>query len=319
MRIRFALPTHRFLWWWLGMGALWGSSYVFVKAGVKGFSPAAITCVRLAIAAPTLTAWAVVRTGPRKLWLAVHGAAGHLLVIALLNYWLAFFLLAWGQARVASNVAAVASSSIPIFIALLACFSPGTRTQPVQLIGVALGFLGIVILTGVHPGSTGSQAIGTVAVVGSALIYGVAYVYTARFLRGVPPLVVSASGTAMAFVIALPLGLASAPSSMPPLSAWIGTVANSLLITAAASVLTWSMIARFGPVRTGLVDYCSPLFAALYGFLLFAEPIRLTLLGALACILGGVALASRTGLRPASERSAIGSRQAGVPRPSLDD
>ena len=48
----------------LVLGAIWGSSYLFVKVGVRDLSPAALIEIRLALAAPILAAFAWRRHGP---------------------------------------------------------------------------------------------------------------------------------------------------------------------------------------------------------------------------------------------------------------
>jgi drug/metabolite transporter (DMT)-like permease len=274
------------------LSALWGSSYVFVEIGDRGFSPAMLTCVRLAIAAPLLMTLAVVRLGRRGLAVATRPARLHLAVIALLSSTLPFLLLAYGEQRVNSSVAAITSASIPIFVAILAIWMPSERPRGMQLPGIILGIGGIAILAEVRSGHGSTHLLGTLAVVLSAFLYAAAYMYAQRFLNGTPALVVAAGSTAIGFALSLPVALTSLPRRAPSVGPWLAVAANAVLITALASVVMWWMIVRFGTARTGLATYCSPLFAVVYGVVALGEPFGLGPLLGLTCVLLGVALAS---------------------------
>jgi drug/metabolite transporter (DMT)-like permease len=51
----------------LVLGAIWGSSYLFIKVGVRDLSPAALIEIRLLCAAPILLAFAASRYGWRAI------------------------------------------------------------------------------------------------------------------------------------------------------------------------------------------------------------------------------------------------------------
>ena len=63
-----------------------------------------------------------------------------------------FTLIAWGEKHVDSGVAAIANSTVPIFVALLAIrFRPSERVTGMRLFGVLLGLVGVGVLTGLNP------------------------------------------------------------------------------------------------------------------------------------------------------------------------
>src|SRR6202043_2214531 len=130
------------------LGAIWGSSYLFIKIGIRDLSPAVLIEVRLLCAAPLLVAFAWRRYGGAALLRAWRPG----LVLAVLNAAVPFTLIAWGERWVDSGTAAVANSSVPIFVAILAvCFVPTERSTGWRLVGVLLGLVGVGILAGVHP------------------------------------------------------------------------------------------------------------------------------------------------------------------------
>jgi drug/metabolite transporter (DMT)-like permease len=88
------------------LGAIWGSSYLFIRVGVRELSPAVLIEIRLVLAAPVLVAFAVRRYG----WPALRRAWREGFVLGVLNAAVPFTLIAWGEKHVDSGTAAVANS-----------------------------------------------------------------------------------------------------------------------------------------------------------------------------------------------------------------
>ena len=270
------------------LGAIWGSSYLFIKVGVRDLSPAALIELRLACAAPLLLAFAVRRSGWRAFWAARRTAV----VLGVLNAAVPFTLIAWGETHVDSGVAAVANSSVPIFVAILAVwFVPSERSTGWRLVGVVLGVVGVSVLAGVHPAGGWRGAAGTGAIVLASVSYAASNLYAGRRLShgGV---VLAASSMLVGFVVLLPLALASLPSHTPGWKSVGSGIALGVGATAVAQVLSYRMIGSYGSARAVLVAYMLPAFALLYGAVFLHEPLTWQKLFGLAMILGGVALGS---------------------------
>jgi len=270
----------------LVLGAIWGSSYLFIKVGVRDLSPAALVELRLLCAAPLLVAFAWRRYGPRALVAAWRPA----LALAVLNAAVPFTLIAWGETYVDSGVAAVANSSVPIFVALLAVwFVPSERSTGLRLVGVLLGLVGVAILAGVHPQGGWTGTLGTGAVVLASVSYAAANLYAGRRMSAGGPVLAAGSMT-LAFVLLLPFALASLPAETPGWKPIGSGIALGLLGTAIAQILAYRMIRLYGSARAVLVAYLLPAFALLYGALVLDEPVTVQKLAGLVLITGGVAL-----------------------------
>ncbi len=268
------------------LGALWGSSYLFIKVGVRDLSPPALVELRLLCAAPVLVAFAWSRYGPRALLAAWRPA----LLLGLLNAVVPFTLIAWGETHVDSGVAAVANSSVPIFVALLAIpFVPSERSTGLRLVGVLLGIGGVAVLAAVHPQGGWTGALGTGAVVLASVSYAAANLYAGRRMHLGGP-VLAAGSMALALVLLLPLALVSLPAHAPGWKSVGSAVALGLLGTALAQILAYRVIRLYGSARAVLVAYLLPAFALLYGAVFLGESVTLPKLAGLALILGGVAL-----------------------------
>jgi drug/metabolite transporter (DMT)-like permease len=254
---------------------------------VRELSPAALIEIRLLCAIPLLVAFAARRYG----WAALWRARRQGLVLGVINAAVPFTLIAWGEKHVDSGVAAVANSSVPIFVAILAVwFVPSERSTGWRLVGVALGLVGVAVLAGVHPAGGWLGAAGTGAIVLASISYAAANLYAGRRMSIGGP-VLAATSMVAAFVVLLPLALASLPDSVPGWKPLGSAVMLGVAGTAIAQILSYRMIRLYGSSRSVLVAYMLPAFALLYGLFL-SEPLTWQKLVGLATILGGVALGS---------------------------
>jgi drug/metabolite transporter (DMT)-like permease len=279
--------SRRYAFFLFVLGAIWGSSYLFIKVGVRDLSPAALIEIRLLFAIPPLVVFAVRRYG----WAALWRARRQGLVLGVMNAAVPFTLIAWGETHVDSGVAAVANSSVPIFVAILAVwFVPSERSTGWRLVGVALGLVGVAVLAGVHPAGGWLGAAGTGAIVLASISYAAANLYAGRRMSVGGP-VLAATSMVSAFVVLLPLALATLPDAVPSWKSLGSAVMLGVAGTAIAQILSYRMIRLYGSSRSVLVAYMLPAFALLYGLFL-SEPLTWQKLVGLATILGGVALGS---------------------------
>lgn len=270
------------------LGAIWGSSYLFIKVGVRDLSPAALIEVRLLFAAPVLVAFAWRRYG----WAALRRGWREGLVLAVLNAAVPFTLIAAGEKWVDSGTAAVANSSVPIFVALLAVFFvPSERSTGWRLVGVLLGLVGVAILAGVHPQGGWHGAVGVGAIIVASVSYAAANLYAGRRMSVGGP-VLAAASMAGAFVLLLPLALATLPAHAPGWKSVGSGAALGLLGTALAQILSYRMIRLYGSSRSVLVAYMLPAFALFYGAVFLGEGLSYQKLLGLVLISAGVALGS---------------------------
>jgi drug/metabolite transporter (DMT)-like permease len=272
----------------LVLGAIWGSSYLFIKIGVGDLSPAVLIEIRLGCAGPTLLAFAVSRSGVA----AVRRAWREGIVLGVLNAAVPFTLIAWGETYVDSGVAAVANASVPIFVAILAfLFVPSERSTGLRAVGVVVGIAGVAVLAGVHPEGGWNGALGTGAIVLASISYAAANLYAGRRMAVGGP-VLAAASMVVGFVVLAPLVLASLPSHAPGWKSVGSGVVLGLFGTALAQILAYRLIRLYGSSRAALVAYMLPAFALAYGAGFLGEALTIQKLAGLLLILGGVGLGS---------------------------
>jgi drug/metabolite transporter (DMT)-like permease len=267
---------------------LWGASFLFIKVAVRELDPATLILGRVGLGALTLAAIVPFMVGGRRTVGEIRRNAGWLVVVALVNIAVPFWLLSWGETRIDSGLASIIQGSVPIFNAVVAFgFFREVRVTGARLVGVGMGFVGVALLVGAQPGG---KVLGALAVVGMALCYAVGQLLAGRHLAAVPPPVVALATTGIAAIAALPLGVAEAPHHVPGWKVIGSVVALAVPGTAIAFLLFYAIIAGAGAAYASLVTYLVPPIALVYGAIFLGERFGAAALGGLALILGGVAL-----------------------------
>jgi len=275
------------------LASMWGGSYLFIKVAVEDIPPAAMTETRVLVAGILLAVVLAVRIGARQAVHELRAAWKPCLVLGTINAALPMTLVAWGETRIDSNIAAIAQASVPIFVVLLSLrFLPHEPLGPSRIAGLIVGLAGVALVTGVHPDGGAWAALGTLAVVLSSVSYAIGAVYGQLQVSGKPGPVLAAGSMLAAAVVLVPFALADPPVDTPGARAVAGLCALILLPTVLGQLLLFRMLRLFGSRRMSLVTYLMPGFALVYGALLLDEPITAAALTGLALILGGVTLAS---------------------------
>ena len=281
---------------WLALLAgIWGASFLFIKIAVHEIPPVTLVFVRCAAAAVAPGIYLAISRVPLSKVMSVWRPG---LVIGILNAALPYTLIATAEQYVDSSLAGILNATAPLWTALLApLFAEADRFHPRQGIGLAMGFLGTVILA--HPTGSllSSSFLGALAVIVATLAYAVATHYSRRHFQGVPSQVPAFLQTAWGAVVLAPLLLLNHPSRVPSLGAisavlWLGVGATGL-----AMVISFRLIKKVGASRTIVVTYLIPPVALFWGVLFLHERPSLVAIGALLLILGGVYFITR-GSRP---------------------
>jgi drug/metabolite transporter (DMT)-like permease len=277
----------------LFLSSLWGASYLFIKVAVLEMEPAAVMSLRLLLAAAVLVGVLVLRMGWRPAVAALRATGRHGVVLGVINGAVPFWLIAWGETHIDSGIAAIANSTLPIFVALLAVrLRPSERPSGLRLGGILVGLAGVAVLSGLHPDGGGWAVAGTLAVVLASLFYARASLYTQEHFAKTPPLVTATAALLIGAIVILPFGLLQLPEELPSWKALGSIAALSVGGTAIGSLVLYRMLTTYGSSRTTLVNYLLPVFALFYGAVLLDEPLTAHALGGLVLILAGVALGS---------------------------
>src|SRR5438067_2201424 len=272
----------------LALSAIWGSSFMFIKVGVRQLEPSSLVAGRLLLATLTLVVVVAVRTPLATALAQIRTHLRAFLFVALLNSVVPFWFLAWGETRIDSGLAALLQACAPLFTALLAAvFVRAERVSGDRLLGVLVGFGGVALLVGAVPSGS---VLGALAVVATGFCYAASSLVGGRYLKDVPATTIAFGTSTLAAVVALPFGAAQLPGSVPDWKVIGSVVALGVVGLGFAYVLYFTLITSAGASRAILVTYLVPPMALFYGATLLDESLKLTDLAGLALILAGVSL-----------------------------
>jgi drug/metabolite transporter (DMT)-like permease len=289
----------------LVLAAIWGSSFMFIEIALRDLSPSATMTGRLLFAVLALGTVLALRRGPAQAVRCVRQFGWPGVVLGVITTALPFWLIAWGQTRIDSGIAAIANASMPIFVALIAIrFARHERVTGWRAFGIALGIVGVAVLVGVNPQGGWTGVVGTLAVVLAAISYAVGSLYSQHKLGDSSGLLVSTASAFWGTLAILPFGIAQGPGELPGWEAIASVAVLGVVGTAVGLMMYLALIERHGTSRASLVVYLLPPTALLYGAVFLDEPLRVTAILGLVLILAGVALGSGV-VRPMRRRQPV--------------
>jgi drug/metabolite transporter (DMT)-like permease len=273
------------------VSVVWGVPYFFIKVAVEaGVPPAFVAWSRVALAAAVVVplAW---RRG------ALSGLGGRwraVVAYTACEVAVPFLLIPAGEDRVTSSLAAILIASMPLMVALLAVWlSPEDRPTGLRLVGLVIGFGGVVALLGLDVAGRPGELLGAALILVATLGYASATIIINRRLADLDPLGPIAASLALATLGLTPAVLATPPGGVPPGDALVALVVLGFVCTALGLVLFFQLIVAAGPSRASVITYVNPLVAVVLGVLLLDERLGLISVVGLVAILGGSWLSTR--------------------------
>jgi drug/metabolite transporter (DMT)-like permease len=171
-------------------------------------------------------------------------------------------------------VAAILDATVPLFTILIAHYllHDDKMTVP-KVLGLFMGFAGVVILMSKDIGDSAGSVLGQLAVVLACAFYAGSGVYarkttenTSGILRSAGPLL---SATAVMWLTTF---FVERPVKIPQLGiTWIALLFLGILGSGFAFVLSYYLIHEIGPTRTSMVTYLFPLGGVLLGVFFLSE------------------------------------------------
>jgi len=282
---------------WASICIIWGTTYLGIKVGLETIPPFAMGAIRYLAAGGLLLAVLRARgervPSPRT-W------PGFLL-LGLLMLGFGNGGVAWAEQHVPSGLAAVLVSTTPFWmVGIEAVLANGEVPSVRALGGLAVGFLGVVLLVGpdIFAGGleSGRVVLGVVSLQLACVGWAAGSSWGKRHAGEVGPL---ASASMQMLGGGLVLAVAATWSGewhtlhFSPRSA--GALVYLTLLGAVAGYGAYIYALKHLPVSfVSLYSYINPVIAVALGTLLLGEPFHLRMAFAIALILAGMAVVSAT-------------------------
>jgi drug/metabolite transporter (DMT)-like permease len=278
------------LFWALGL--IWGSSFVWIKVGVRELDPFTLVGWRLLFGTLGMVMVVVWQRPPfprkRSTWVA-------LALLGLVNTALPFVLITWGEKSIDSAVASVLNSTVPLFTLVIAhLFLHDEPITARKAVGLLVGFAGVLILMArdLRLGSLRIGLLGQAAVLLAAVSYATASVFARRTMREVSPLVQAfvpmAFADALVWCIATQVG---EPGRLPSLAnTWIALLWLGLLGSCVAYLIYYNLLHSLGATRATMVTYVFPVVGVALGVLFLRERADWHLLAGASLVISSIAV-----------------------------
>jgi len=266
---------------------IWGSSFILMKLGLENLSSYHVASVRILVSGITLLPFffRFYREIPRNklIFVILSGFFGNLIPA---------YLFCKAELGVSSAMAGMLNALTPIFTLVLGASFFGQKTSRIQQSGVAIAFLGSLLLL-FSRGIGGQQSITDIGLIILATIfYGINVNMVGRHLQGVNVYAVASvslfcSGFIALLVLAF-TGFFALDFTTPAFLKAAGfTALLGFVCTGVATVLYYQLIRSAGVIFAAMVTYCIPVMAIVWG-LLYREPVSMAEIGSLLVILAGV-------------------------------
>ena len=259
---------------YLLLGALWGSSFLFMRLGTVEFGALPTAGVRVAIATLFLLPLLLYKgLGPQ---LVAHWRK--VFFIGLLNSAIPFALFSFALLSISTGLSSILNATVPMFGALIAWVWLKDRPHGLRILGLLIGFAGVALLASgkasFKPNAAGvTTGWAVLACLMACVSYGISASYTKRYLSGLPSLV-TATGSQMGATLGLALPTVWLwPHNLPGARAWLAVLALGVLCTGVAYILFFRLIERIGAAKSLTVTFVVPVFAVAYGVIFLGETV----------------------------------------------
>ncbi len=269
------------------LGLIWGSSFLWIKIGLREVDPMTLVTYRAASAAAGLAIFLLLKKKLHLKWSHVLP----FLFLGVVNAAAPFALITWAELSITSGMASILNSTSPLWIILLGpLFLADERVTWARVVGLLLGFAGVVVLML----RSLSGAVSPLPGVAAMLIATLCYAFGAIFIRknkaeASTEMRVFGQFFMAALVIFPAAAVFEAPFAIPALPlTWTALLWLGLLGSALASILYFDLIKSAGPTRALLVTYIFPLVGVILGAIFLQEKISINLVIGGLMILAGI-------------------------------
>ena len=283
------------------LSAIWGLSFVAVKAAVESVPPVFLAALRFDIAGILLIAYSFL-TGKRVRPLSRSelkiAAIGGFFFVAVHHA-----LLFIGQQYITSSVAGVVIATDPILAAALSyLLLTGSSFQRHRVTGTVLGLLGIGIVADPSLDQiVSTNVIGVGLVFLSALSFALGGVLT-EYFRADAPLTsmqgwMMAVGAPLLHLISYVLPTEPAAAANWDQAAIVGLLYLAVISGCVGYLIYFRLLDVLGAAETNLIGYVAPCFATLGGWLLLGETLAFSTVVGFVVILTGFILIKLPNIR----------------------
>jgi len=259
---------------YIALGIVWGCSFIFIKLGLEFLTPFGVAFGRCALGAATLLIALKVMglrlPRERSTW-------RHLWVVSLLLNVIPGILFAVAETEVTSILAGIINAVTPLMtlMAIMIAFRE-EKLPSHQVIGLILGFIGVLIVLGAWNGLGTNPWWAVGALLLAVACYGVSFPYSRKNVLPLKlkPEVMAATQLVAATITLLPFylfdGIAEDKYRLGPVLAMLGL---GIFGSGFAYIWNFKIMAAAGSAIASSVTFVTPVVAVIVGIIFLGEKI----------------------------------------------
>jgi len=271
----------------LSLSAIWGSSFIFMRASAEVFGPIALIAIRIIVAALCMLVFLFKRTHFNEF--IKHWKI--LAIVGLLSTAFSFCLLAYASLSLTGGTVSILNAMTPIFTAFIAHFFFKHLMNTVQFIGMLMSIIGLFYLVWDKVSWNISSWLPIIAGVSATFFYGITNNISKKYLSEISVFTSSAGSLLFSALFMSVLVSFFLPDfNQISLRDWVYAITLGVFCTSLALIIHFKLIKNIGPTKTATVTFLIPVFSFIWGYLLLDETLTLRMLIATFIILLGMSL-----------------------------
>jgi drug/metabolite transporter (DMT)-like permease len=266
---------------------IWGASFLFIAVGLEAFHPGLITWARVSLGAVALAAFPRVRTRvDRQDW-------PRLLALSIIWVGIPFTLFPLAEQHINSAVAGLLNGATPIFAGVFAGLLFGRVPRGPQRLGLAVGFVGVALVSLGSAAEGGTAFVGVLMVLAATLCYGLAINIAGPLQQRYGSVAVMGKMLLLAAVWTAPFGLFGLTRSHFATGSMAAVAVLGVFGTGLAFALMATLVGRVGGPRASFITYLIPAVSLVLGVVFRSDRVTALALVGVALTIAGPILAAR--------------------------
>lgn len=270
-----------------GIALIWGSSFLWMDIGLQSLRPGVIVLVRVALGFAALSIFPAARRSVESADLP------RIFLLGLVWVGIPLSLFPIAQQWIDSSVAGMLNGAMPLMAAAWATILLRRWPGRSQLVGLLVGFVGVVMISWPEITGARSSALGAGLVILAIVLYGLSANLAVPLQQRYGALPVLLRAQLAALMVVVPFGLIDLPGSEWSAGPVLAMVPLGVLSTGVAFVMMANLVGRVGGTRGSVAIYLVPVVAIALGVAFLEEVVAPIALLGMVLVLGGAWLTSR--------------------------
>ncbi|WP_262492349.1 DMT family transporter [Macrococcoides bohemicum] len=252
------------------LSLIWGSQFMFMALITQEGNPVFISFIKATIGTLflSLLSFLFKQENYKKQWKLY-------ILIALFEVVIPFVLIAIGQKFVDSGITSVIMGLVPVFTLLILFLTTSKKMKTVEVISVATGFLGIIIISWRPTNFNMYTLVGILCLLLAVLSFSVSLVLMKNLISPTPVLhmrnILGISSICLFILLfCIPNGFDFQFNGMQ----WSVLVILGVVHSAVAYVIYNSLVSNYDPLLASFTNYLVPIVGLLLGVLCLNESLN---------------------------------------------